>query len=95
MLIKEKLALRFLPESLVSGKTYELPSEMKRRIRLIPITRDGGVKILIGIRPDIVRIICKGGKAEEIDLIIAIDKEGGTYGGYEALLPASAIEDVI
>lgn len=94
MLIKEKLAMRFLPVSLVSGKTYELPSEIKRRVRLIPTSRAGGVKILIGIRPDTVRVICKGGKVEEIDVIIAIDKEGGTYGGYEALLPASAIDDV-
>ncbi len=94
MLIKEELAERFMPKSLISGGTYELPADVKRRIRLIPLSGEGGVKILIGIRPSSVRVLCENGKKEEIDVILAIDKEGGTYGGYEALLPASAIEDV-
>ena len=94
MLIKKKLAEKLLPKMLVDGKTYELSGELKRRIRLIPTSGDSGVKILIGVRPQSVKVLDKNGKAQEIDVIIAIDKEGGTYGGYEALLPASVIDDV-
>ena len=94
MLIKTSLARRLLPPNLIFGKPEELSYNEKRRLRLIPVTSGDEVKILTGIKPDEVRIIKEDGKTEEIEVILAIDKEGGTYGGYEALIPPAAIEDV-
>ena len=95
VLIKKSLATRIFPESLIEGRTNDLSLDVKRCIRIIPITREGGVSILTGIRPKRVSAILKNGKKDDIDVIVAIDNEGGSYGGYEALVPSSAIEDVV
>lgn len=67
------------------------------RISLIPTSSLGGRKIIVGVRPDKIRIISKrNGSAEHvIDAVVAADNEGGTYDGYEALMPAAAIDDVL
>ena len=95
MLIKEGLAKKMLPSALISGNISLLGDGIKPRVRLIPQSGADGVKLLMGVRPDCVKIIKKNKTLEDIDVIIAIDKEGGTYGGYEALLPSSVTEDVI
>ena len=95
MLVKERLARRMFPCDVVEENSSALSYEAKKRIRLIPVSDDSCVKILIGIRPKRVSAILKNGKKEDIDLIIAIDKEGGAYGGYDALVPSSAVEDVL
>ena len=47
---------------------------------------------MTGVRPDRV-VVTRGKVSEEIEFTVAIDKEGGTYGGYEALLPLAVIRD--
>lgn len=66
---------------------------LRKKIRIIPVKFGSEKKILYGIRPDSVYAV-KDGKKEKISLIIAIDKEGGNYGGYDALIPLSALADV-
>ncbi len=66
-------------------------SKFKNKIRIIPIKRAGDTKIFYGFKPDFVSVI-KNKKREEIKVVIAIDDEGGNYGGFSALLPISAIE---
>ena len=95
ILIKERLARKIFPKKLISGSFEELSLEERRRLRLIPISREGGVKILVGIRPNRIFAVSKDGKKEEIDAIIAVDKEGGAFGGQLMLLPSSVVEDVI
>ena len=52
-----------------------------------------GCKIIYGIKPDSVMIVRKT-KNEKINLTIAFDKEGGSYGGFNALIPAAALQGV-
>ncbi len=66
--------------------------ELKRYIRMIPIKRMGATQLLFGIKPERVRIILKD-KYEAVGLTVAIDDEGGTYGGYQGLIPTAAISD--
>ena len=40
------------------------------------------------------KLYTSSGKCEEVNATVVIDKEGGTYGGYEALMPYAAIKDV-
>ncbi len=67
------------------------------RISLIPASSLGGRKIIVGVRPDGIKILGGGGDSAKhiIDAVIAADNEGGTYDGYEALMPAAAIDDVL
>ena len=65
---------------------------LKKRLRIIPINSGGVNKIVYGIKPDSVRVVTEK-KQESISVIIAIDKEGGSYGGYTALIPLSALDD--
>ena len=66
----------------------------KKRIRLVPITQAGETHVMTGVRVDEISVYNSSGKREEISATIVIDKEGGTYGGYEALMPYVAIKDV-
>jgi len=87
MFIKKEVAKRFLPERVVELYDIDgIPQKYKKRIRLIPITRGSGTHLVTGIRVD--RIFVENeGTTEEVDFTVAIDKEGGTFGGYEALIP--------
>ncbi len=94
MLIKKKLAEKILPSSVISITDPDLiEREVRRRIRLVPISRGGETHILTGIKPDSVKLIF-GEVCEEISVTVAIDKEGGSFGGYEALLPSASLEHV-
>lgn len=95
LLIKNTLAKRIFPDALCKGRINELSIDAKRCIRIIPITRECGVRILTGVRPKRASVILKNGKKDDIDVIVAIDNEGGSYDGYEALVPSSAIEDIV
>ena len=67
---------------------------LKKKIRIIPVSFGSEKKILYGLKPD--RVLVKSKKREErISLTIAIDKDGGSYGGYNALIPSVALEDII
>ncbi len=66
-------------------------SKMKSRIRLIPVRTSGRTRILTGYRVEGVTVTA-GKKHEKVNLIIAIDEEDGTYGGYSALLPSAVLD---
>jgi len=61
--------------------------KFKKRIRLIPASALGENRILYGIKPDSTCVLANG-KKSEVDAVIAVDNEKGTFGGYEALIPA-------
>ena len=64
--------------------------DYKKRIRLIPVSRGGETHVMTGIRPDNVTVKCKDGE-RSVKLTVVIDKEGGTYGGYEILAPSAIV----
>lgn len=93
LFIKEKIAEKIFPKNVVELSRVDcLGESYKKRIRLIPVTRNGQTHVLTGVRPD--RVVMEG-KKDEINVTLAIDKEGGDYGGYEALMPSAALENVI
>lgn len=94
ILIKEEFAKTVLPINIVELHNIDLlDREIKKRIRLIPVSRGGVTHVLVGIKADSVNVISEG-KREEIRATIAIDKEGGTFGGFEALVPSGALDYV-
>ncbi len=92
--INEVLAKKITGENLsFEGDINKLSDNMRRKIRLIPVCRDGKRKILYGFLTDYVTVV-NGGKYENISVTFAIDKKGDTYGGYPALMPAAALDNV-
>ncbi len=96
ILIKSTLAKKIHESFPLSDKELtNLPPELMPRISLLPLRSVGGRGILVGIRVDEVEIISeKGTPRGVIRAIIAGDKEGGTYDGFEALMPAGALDDI-
>ncbi len=95
MLLKKDTASAILPDNIINlADPDTIEKNARKRIRLIPISRGGATHVITGVKPDYVRII-KEGKTEEISVTIAIDKEGGTYGGFGVLMPAAALDDVV
>ncbi len=93
--IKQSVALRLMPHNVTELCDIDrLERSYRKRIRLIPISRLGQTHVMTGVRPDEVTVIA-GSRTGEVDFTIAIDKEGGTYGGYEALAPSVVLGDVI
>ena len=93
LLIKKDLAKSILPENIIElSKIDELDRAVKKRIRLIPLSRGGQTHVLVGVKADTVRIKCGDGY-EELRVTIAIDKEGGSFGGYMALMPSAALDN--
>ena len=93
LLIKKDAAKKILPEGIIELYNPDvLDRDVRRRIRLIPITRGESTHVLTGVRADNVKII-RNEIEEEILVTIAIDKEGGTYGGFLALMPSAAIHN--
>ena len=93
LFIKPELALRLVPRCVAELNDLDmLDLDYRRRIRLIPVTRMDSTHVMTGIRPDRVLVTCRG-VTEEMDFTVAIDKEGGTFGGYEVLAPRDAIKD--
>ncbi len=93
MLIKREAARSFLPENILDLSDIDsLDYNVKKKIRLVPITRGGTTHVLVGIKADLVRVINKD-LSEEICVTLAIDKEGGNFGGFEALMPSAVLDD--
>ncbi len=93
LFIKEDIAKRLLPSSVLNlSDPDKLDRETRKRIRLIPISRGERTHVMTGIRADGVFLLKKGLR-EELRLTVAIDREGGNYGGFSALLPSSAIQN--
>lgn len=94
MLLSVDAAEKLLGTSATEMKeTSLLPCELKKRVRFIPVSFGGVKKVLVGFRPDSVRVLTDG-KEETIDVTLAIDTEGGKYGGTNMLVAAAAIRDV-
>jgi len=94
--LKEGSASKIFPQSLIElSEIDKLNYNFKKRIRLIPVTRNGETHVMTGVRVDSVSIRSNDEKSEEILATVVIDKEGGTFGGYEALLPYAAIQNVL
>ena len=93
LILKPTVARSILPENVVElSDTDNIERDLRKRIRLIPISSASGVRVLTGVRPDKVYALSERGEAE-IFVTIAIDKEGGDFGGYPALMPSVAICD--
>ena len=95
LLIKKDLAKTILPENIIELSNIDsLDRGIKKRIRLIPVTRGGETHVLTGIKADTVKIIDKD-RIEELRVTLAIDREGGDFGGYMALMPSAALDNAI
>lgn len=94
MLINGNLSEKiFGCKCITSANSDAIGYEIKKRIRVIPINSGGQSKILYAIKPDVVYVLV-GKRREKLSVTVAIDKEGEEYGGYPALVPLSAINDV-
>ncbi len=72
---------------------FDCPSEIRKKVRIVPFRQKGKAHLLYAWKPDRVTLKDEHGE-QEISLLIAYDKEGGNYGGFESLLPYAAIADV-
>lgn len=90
MLLKERAASALFPYGIPTSESESL-SVMSKYIRLIPVKKAGKSEIEIGIRTDRASVVEKG-KESDIKLTIIIDKETGSFGGYEGLIPAAALD---
>ena len=92
--ITDELARRITGEkiSFIEPKC-EFPFQVRKRIRLIPVNSREGTRIVYGFICDYVTLILKD-KYENINVSFAVDKKGELYGGYPALMPAVAINNV-
>lgn len=88
ILLKPIAAARLFPgvraEEL--GKAENIP-ELACRLRLIPIRKVGESMLLYGFRADEVTVC-----SHAVGATIAIDREGGDYGGYPALVPHAVMD---
>lgn len=95
LFLKKDLAKTFLPENIIELCDIDsLDRSVKKRIRLIPVSRGDKTHVMVGVKADNVKII-KDKKTEEISVTLAIDKEGGDFGGYMALMPSAALDNAL
>lgn len=84
--IKRGIAERLIPiEVLDLCDIDHLDVKLQKRIRLIPVSRGDQTHVMTGFLPDSVRC---GEAWQQVDVTLAIDKEDGTYGGFDALIPS-------
>ena len=89
--LKKSYAEKIFPcEILELWHLDSLSTELKKRIHLIPVTRNAQTHVMTGVRVDKVTVYSES-TAECIDATIVIDKEEGTFGGYYALTPYVAV----
>ena len=95
LFVKKDLAKTFLPENIIELCDIDsLDRNVKKRIRLIPVTRGDSTHVCVGVKVDNVKII-KDNKSEDISVTLAIDKEGGDFGGFMALMPSAALDHAL
>ena len=90
MLLSRKLFVKLFGSGVLDGTAQDL--ETKRRLRVVPVRYGGVSKIFFAMRADRVSVIDEK-KMEEITVLIASDG-GEEYGGYDALMPLSALEGI-
>lgn len=66
--------------------------KIKTRFRLIPVKGMGGERLLVGLRCD--KLLVGNDGKELFDVVIALDEEKGSYGGYKVLLPSAIAEEI-
>ena len=89
--LKRSSAEKIIPSSIIDFDNIDsLGKDFKKRIRLIPVTRNSATHVMMGVRVDRILLI-KDNYKEEINATIVIDKEDGTYGGFYALAPYVSI----
>ena len=94
MLINPKLSKKIFPYGAPDiSETDNISEKMRKRIRVIPISFISGKKVLCGFKADGV-LVENNGKYEPINVTIAFDKEEGSFAGFDALLPYSALENI-
>ena len=94
MIVTADEAKKLFRDDFISLNSLERAEySLKKRIRVIPVSFGGNNKILYGIKPD--RSYAMSGKKRvEISIVIALDCEEESYGGYSALIPLTALDDV-
>lgn len=94
LIIKKELARKFLSDDIINLSDIDsLDTKTKKKIRLIPLTKEGVTHVYVGFVPDDVKVR-RNGREYSVDVTIAIDKEGGDFGGFLALMPYSAVSNV-
>ncbi len=91
--INEPLAEKITGEKILAERVENLSERLRLRLRLIPADIGGERRLLYGFFADSVNVE-KNKKREYISVTFAVDKKGGLYGGYSALIPAVAIDNV-
>ncbi len=87
--IKKKAAIGLVPSEILELEGVDsLSCDIKRRIRLIPVSRGERTHVMTGYIPEGVELYRKGAW-ESVDVTLVIDKEEGDFGGYSVLIPAS------
>lgn len=95
MLINDNTASEIFGENACLSKMLMRSDyKTKSKIRVIPVSIGKVNKILYGIKPDAVYALV-GNRREKLSVILAIDEDGDNYGGYPALIPLSALEDIL
>lgn len=93
LIIKKELAERFVPQNIINLTDVDLLDRgVKKKIRLVPLAKNGVTHVYIGFVPDKVEVRYNN-RLSYVDVTIVIDKEGGDFGGYLALMPFSAISN--
>ena len=88
MFVKKTIAQRIFPRNVIELEKIDmLDKGYRKRIRLIPITRNGQTHVLTGVKVDSITV-SDGANKLGFEFIVAIDKEEGSFGGYEALVPS-------
>ena len=89
--IKKDYAKKIFPNEIIELSNLDsLSTEFRKRIRLVPVTRNSQTHVMTGVRVDRVMVF-NGNSKEAIEATIVIDKEEGTFGGYYALAPYVAV----
>ena len=94
LIIKKEVARCIFPESVVELSDPDaIDPIVRKRIRLIPVSRLGHTHLLTGVRADEVAVISESG-LDRVAVTVAIDKDEGDFCGYSALMPLSAIDGI-
>lgn len=93
MLIKTDAVRKLFPRGIPTLDSFDSGAKLDRHVRLIPINKSGQRTLTLGIRPERVMIM-RGREYAETKLTFIIDDEEGSFGGYEALIPAAALENL-
>ncbi len=94
MFVTKELGLKIFGIDITLTENLSLSYSIKKRIRPIPIFRNEKSEIVYALKPDEVFILHKN-KQERVSLLVAIDKYSTNFAGYDALVPLSALGEII